>query len=190
MSKIILSVDDGCQSDIRVAELAENYDLDCTFYWPVNWITYAYKKGFEPLTWTQARQIARDHSIGSHGISHLRLTRIPTDAAKAEIKDSQVMLSRLFNQNINSFCPARGYTNPELTEYTLRFYEHQRLTVGWDGEYKLVHVHPKSGVNDDKDWKEYAKDYDKVHLWMHSHELDEYGLWNELEEFISENSPS
>jgi hypothetical protein len=93
------------------------------------------------------------------------------------------MLERLFKVPVNKFCPPRGYTNEDLTEFTLEHYDSQRLTKGKG----LVHVHPNSGANNNMDWREYAKTIDVKELWFHSWELDKYDLWEQLEEYLKEN---
>lgn len=185
MSKIRMSCDDGCVSDVRVAELALKYGVDCTFYWPVEWHSLAYDNGYEPLTYGQALKIAEGNGIGSHTITHRHLTKIPIESAKDEIAYSKVVLEKMFNKDITKFCPPRGYTNEELTQYTLDIYsEGQRLTKGKG----LVHVHPNSGANDNLDWRDYAFETDVKELWFHSWELDKYNLWEQLEDYLEENT--
>lgn len=186
MTKFIMSCDDGCASDVRVAELATKYDIECIFYWPVEHRSLAYENGYKPLTRSEQRLIAEEFEIGSHTLTHRHLTKLSNEEAFTEILDSQTVLKRLFNQNVTKFCPPRGYTNELLTEYTLTFYESQRLTKG-EG---LVHVHPNSGANKNQDWREYAKNHEVKELWFHSHELDKYDLWDQLEEYLRENTSS
>lgn len=182
--KIKLSCDDACASDVRLAELATKYNVECVFYWPVEWHTLAYSKGYKPLSYDQALDIAQDFDIGSHTITHRLLTKIPIDEAKYEIEESLYLLREMFDTNIEYFAPPRGYTNDLLTEFTLKFYEKQRLTKG-EG---LVHVHPDSGANGNVPWLERAKTEPVDELWMHSWELDKYNEWDNLERYFDENS--
>lgn len=178
-------MDDGCRSDLRVAELADKYELEAVFYLPVNWQLHALDNGFEPLEYGEALDIAQRYEIGSHTITHRHLTKLPLAEAVHEIVDSKFMLQQLFPDNkISKFCPPRGYTNADLSQRTLLNYESQRLTRGQG----LVHVHPKSGANNDMPWREYAKTIDVKEAWCHSWELDKYDLWDELEGFLRENS--
>lgn len=183
---MLLSVDDGCASDVRVAELAKKYGIATIFYWPVEWRSLAYDNGYEPLTYTQAKKIAEEFEIGSHTITHRHLTRIHPQDALTEILESKVMLEKLFDKPITKFCPPRGYTSGQLDDYIYGAYESQRLTKGDN----LLHVHPNSGANHNIPWREYAKSIDVVEVWCHSWELDKFDLWGELEEFLSENSHS
>lgn len=186
MKKLVLSVDDGCASDVRVAEIGtmNTWWLDLVFYWPVEWRSLAYEKGYEPLSYWDARDISAMHEIGAHTITHRHLTAIPYEEAFDEIVECGPMLEQLFPKagGVTKFCPPRGYTNDKLTEITLQNYKSQRLTRG-EG---LVHVHPNSGANNNMPWREYAKTIDVKELWGHSWEFDKFNLWSELEDYIGE----
>lgn len=178
---LIISCDDGCASDVRLAELASKYGVRCIFYIPVEWHSLALYKGYKPLTIEQAWDLSSEFEIGAHTITHRQLTDLPLEEAKKEISECLPMMETLLQCTISRFAPPRGYTNPELTEYTLKHYSSQRLTKGKG----LVHIHPESGVNDHEDWLDRAKDVKE--LWCHSWELDKFDLWRELEAFLERN---
>lgn len=182
-----LSVDDACASDVRVAELAKKYGIETVFYWPVEWRSLAYEKGYEPLTYAQASKIAEDFEIGAHTITHRHLTRIPYKEALHEIIESKTMLQDMFNIQVTKFCPPRGYSNEKLTEFTLKHFESQRLTKG-EG---LVHIHPDSGANGNIPWQEAfnekSKTVDNIECWGHSYEFDKYNMWDDIEAFFEEH---
>lgn len=180
MQKIKLSVDDGAASDVRVAELARKYNIETVFYWPVEWHSLAYDNGYEPLSFDQAYKISLDFEIGSHTVTHRHLTKIGYLESIHEVVDSKDMLELLFATKVTKFCPPRGYTNEDITNLTLNHYKSQRLTRGKE----LVHIHPNSGANRNKDWREcITKDTKEV--WGHSWEFDRFNLWEQLEEFLS-----
>lgn len=182
--KISFSIDDGCTSDIRIAKLLKKYKIPAVFYWPIEWRSLAHEKGYKPLTFEEATYIAKEFEVGSHTVTHRLLTKLPIDEACIEIAESKQILAEMFDQEIPKFAPPRGYTNPELTHFTMKMYQSQRLTVGPN----LVHIHPDSGANDNLPWQtrfaEVAKDQKEIELWCHSWELDKFGLWEELEEFL------
>lgn len=182
---LVISVDDGCSSDMRLSELCLKYGVDLIVYLPVEWHSLAYSKGYQPLSYKDALWIADKHEIGSHGITHRYLTHIPEHEATYEIQDSKYMLEDLLNVEIDKFAPPRGYTNDLLTKFTMKFYEKQRLTK----EPGLVHIHPDSGANGNKPWLDRITVRTKE-LFCHSWELDKYNLWDELEGFLDENSHS
>lgn len=174
-----ISVDDGCASDVRLADLCKKYEIDCTFYWPVEMRSLAYDNGYLPLTHYDAQQIADNFTIGSHTLTHRHLTKIPFNEALLEIVDSKKILQHIYNVQIDKFAAPRGYTNEELTVITLQEYKSQRLTK----EPGLVHVHPRSGANNELYWRE-AITGDTKECWLHTWELDRFNLWEELEDFL------
>lgn len=174
-----ISIDDASQEDIRMADLCSKYEIECIFYWPVEWHSLGYDKGYAPLSLANALQIAKRFEIGSHTITHRLLTDLTLDEASYEIVCSKVMLELMFEQGVTKFCPPRGYTNEDLTVVTLNNYESQRLTKGKG----LVHIHPNSGANNNRPWLDCVTE-DTEELWCHGHELTRYGLWEELEEFL------
>lgn len=184
---MIISCDDGCASDVRLAELCNKYEIDCTFYWPVEMRSLAYANGYKPLSHYDAQQIADNFTVNSHSITHRHLTKIPFEEAIQEIADSKKILESIYSIEIDSFCFPRGYTNDELNKVVLDSgYTSYRLTKGLDHEgNKLVHVHPKSGANDERPWRECITE--NTHLWLHSFDLDRHQLWDELEEVLHEN---
>lgn len=182
---IRLSVDDACASDVRVADLARKYEIKAIFYWPVEWHSLAYDKGYEPLTYIDAQNIASDFEIGAHTVTHRHLTSISFLDGVYEIVASKAMLEQMFNKSVSKFAPPRGYSNSELTKVVHDLGMTQRLTKG-EG---LVHIHPNSGANGNRPWRDCIND-NTEEIWGHSHEFDRYNLWDELEDFLSENSRS
>lgn len=187
MKKIRISVDDGCASDIRLSELCRKYDIELIIYLPVEWHSLAYENGYKPLTYPEAVSLSKRHEIGSHTITHRHLTRIDQEEAIFEIAESQAMLRNLFKTKITKFAPPRGYSNDELTEVTLKFYEEQRLTRG----SHLIHIHPNSGANNNIPWEAAAlrargpsPPFNDIELWCHSWELGKYNLWDDLEYYL------
>lgn len=176
---IKLSVDDGCASDMRIADLCKKYEIPVIFYIPVEWHSLAAQKGYDPLDYRDAYHLAQEFEVGSHTITHPHLTRVPEDDAIYEIVASKTILQQMLNTKITKFCPPRGYTNDNLTKITNEVYQTQRLTRGPG----LVHIHPDSGANNNRRWVDCIDD-STTELWCHSWELDKFDLWDELEEYF------
>lgn len=174
-----ISCDDAAASDVRIAELCDKYHIELIFYWPAKWKEYAREKGFKPLLVKDAQELAWKHEIGSHTITHPILTKIPLNQATYEIHMSKILLQSRFGKHIEKFAPPRGYLNPELTAVVNSHYREIRLTKG----EHLVHIHPNSGANGNRGWRESITDK-TTELWCHSWELDRFYLWEELEEFM------
>lgn len=204
--KILISVDDGCDSDFRLVKLLERYGLDAVFFWPVDIQGLAMQKGWKPLTPIHEAYISRNFEIGSHTISHRYLTQISHDEAVGEIKDSKQMLENKYDQNITKFCYPRGYTTPKLASAVKNAgYKYARTTsIGHIGAPDdpfmagtAVHMGcPVRQEYEGTNWLEYgkkmwlkAKDKDlDFHAWCHSWEIDRYNEWDNVAKFFKEIS--
>lgn len=201
---ILISVDDGCDSDFRLAKLLQKYDLNAVFFWPVDIQGLAIYKGWKPLTPIHEAFIAREFEVGSHTISHRYLTQIPFEEAVTEIVDSKKTLENKYDQNITKFCYPRGYATPKLAQVVKKAgYEYARTTaighVGRpDDPYMAgTAVHMGCPVRleyEGTNWFKYglkmfhkAKSKDKdFHAWCHSWEIDRYNEWENVEKFFKE----
>lgn len=105
---ITTSWDDGHRADLKLAKILTDHQLPATFYMsPQNReLTPA-----DRLTSEQIQQIATQHEIGAHTLTHPVLNKIPLDEAKAEIEGSRMYLKQLTGQSIDMFCYPRGAYN-------------------------------------------------------------------------------
>lgn len=178
-----VSIDDACALDTRVVGMCLKYGHEVILYVPVEWHGLARAKGYEPIDYFKLRELAKHVEIGSHAITHTYLTNLDKNEAKFEIYASKYILQDMFDTLVTKFCPPRGYTNTELSEWTLTHYDSQRLTKGKN----LVHVHPNSGVNDNKHWLDCLTD-ETEEIWGHSWEIQKYNEWSNLEKVLSDAS--
>lgn len=199
--RVILSCDDGTVEDLRIAELAEKYNIYTIFYWPSAPKLVNEPKGRTSLTPSQRKEIALNHEVGSHTISHPLLTRVPLAQAFTEIFKSKEMLEEELDTNITSFCYPRGYANPELQQMVKEAgYTNARgVTVGYIHESEnpfytqtTVHCAPRKEYGG-QTWLEYATNLLKeaintpdsvYHIWGHSWELTELDGWHDLEDLL------
>lgn len=202
--KIMASFDDGTVEDIRLAELLDKYDIYAIFYFPVYGEIVNEKQGRTSLSKGQRKTIAKSFEIGSHTLTHPKLTRIRPAIAWSEISHSRKYLQDEFGQDVESFAYPRGYANPELQVMVKEAgYTNARSTlVGYIHESEnpfftqtTVHVGYNRKEYAGKTWLEYAKHMlnqalktpDSVyHLFGHSWEIDKNDGWYDLEELFKE----
>lgn len=200
------SWDDGGVADERIAELMRKHDIQTVFYWPVNWQKYNALKQREALSPDAARGIALEFEIGSHGVNHELLTRVPLKIAFAEIATSKQILEDMFQKSITKFCYPRGYFNNDIKGMVkgAGYTEGRTVKVGALDEGKdpfemptTVHVGYDRAEYDGRTWLEYAKSKIKdavekslageevtYHMWGHGFELDKYNSWDDLIELL------
>lgn len=79
---------------------------------------YAHMRGVEPLTWAQAREMADSGlvSFGAHTHNHLDLTRVPSDAARAEVERSHQVIADRIGTPPAHFAYPWGRVNPSVRQ--------------------------------------------------------------------------
>ena len=202
------SFDDGCALDMRVADLLEKYGFeDAVFYIPSYWQMVNVQHGDEPLSPAQLKDLAQRFRIGSHTMTHPKLTRIPMDQVKDEIIRSKMQLEHILGIDINEFCYPRGYANNDIRELVGQNYARARNTLVGEiyapenpiWQSTAVHI----AGNNRKEYRgttwlaealqlladaEIANLYGEedvvYHFWGHSWEIDRNNAWDDFEEFL------
>jgi len=95
------SWDDGHPLDQRVADLLAKYDLQGTFYIPVET-----ERGI--LTRDQIRQLSNIFEIGAHTLHHVNLTSLPDQLARKEIFESKQWVEDVTGKPCLTFCFPMG----------------------------------------------------------------------------------
>lgn len=204
--QVTISVDDGCDSDYRLAKLFLKYNIKAVFYWPVDIHGLSMTKHWKAIEPSHEEFIAQNFEIGSHTISHRYLTQIPENEAIDEIIQSKKILENKYGQPITKFCYPRGYTTPKLTETVKQAgYELGRSTViGHIGKpenpfFASTAVHMGCPIRAEyvgSTWLDYGlklfeqaqKENKDFEAWAHSWEIDRYNEWANVETFIKELS--
>lgn len=195
--QVVLSFDDGCNHDLRLARLLDQYNLRATFYLPAMWESFGTLKGWVPLTKSEVLDIAKTHEIGSHTITHPLLTRIPYAVATYEIVQSKPLLESIIGKPVTKFAYPRGYATDQIRATARRVYESARSTlVGntdtpddpiW--ENTSVHIACPRTEYDKEHWFDYAirhleqakKKDGYFHAFGHSWEIDQANAWGTVE---------
>ncbi len=215
---VTTSWDDGHPLDLRIADLLARLGMRGTFYTPIEYSRCA------RMSAAQIRDLSHmGMEIGSHTVSHPRLTRLPDHAVLRELRESKDALEQMLDGQVLSFCfpegkfsrrfaphlRAAGYhlarttmafrTESDFDCYampvTFQLWPHSRqillrhaLKEGnlsgltnwisrWRGETDLVQLA-------DRVLDSIASTGGILHIWGHSWEIDQAGLWPLLEEVL------
>lgn len=199
-----ISVDDGCDQDNRIANLCRKYGTKATFYIPIDYMSLAIRKGYEPLSPSHYSSIAKDFEIGSHGVTHRYLTQIDPAEAKDEIFASKQMMENLLDRKVRKFCYPRGYYNDQIKQWVEDAgYTYARTTAIGSLEppqdpfavETTVHIGcPVRPEYKGTTWLDYA--IEKLeeaqnrnrpayyHAWCHSWEVSKYNEWENVKKFF------
>lgn len=104
------SWDDGNKLDLKVANLLEEYEFKGTFYIPIKW-------KFKSLSEKDLKEISKKFEIGSHGLSHKKLTTLNAREAETELVSSKKILEKLLKKPVDSYAYPFGIFNKISAEY-------------------------------------------------------------------------
>lgn len=113
---VVITFDDGFEDNLvhAVPELARHGFTGC-FFVPTAFIergpTAMTPAADQPMSWGQLAQLlAGGHEIGAHSVTHRRLTLLPRDEMRREVRDSKAALERRLQHPVAWFCyPAGGH---------------------------------------------------------------------------------
>ncbi|MES2557284.1 MAG: polysaccharide deacetylase family protein [Bacteroidota bacterium] len=125
---VAITFDDGHQSDVEIAlPILKKFHFSATFFPVVHHIN---KEGY--VSWEELQLLKMEgHTIGSHGLTHQRLSKLTSDEVRNELLLSKEILEkeigspvRLFSFPYGDFTPAiselaieTGYANYVSTEF-------------------------------------------------------------------------
>lgn len=116
-----ITFDDGHRDNYTIAApLLEKFDLRGTFY--VNYDTLGetptlHGEQQPKMTERQVRSLReRGHEIGSHGLTHRRLTNLPHEEAVREILQSHERISELLGESVSTFAYPYGEYDDRLRD--------------------------------------------------------------------------
>ncbi|MBB5764759.1 hypothetical protein HNR01_004406 [Methylorubrum rhodesianum] len=109
---IELNFDDGTSDHLRVGELLFKERFQAKFFIVTDWIG---RPGF--LTRPQLRALLGfGHTLGSHTVTHARLTTLTDAPLRAELDRSKKLLEDLTGSPVTAFAAPGGYLNHRVTQ--------------------------------------------------------------------------
>jgi peptidoglycan/xylan/chitin deacetylase (PgdA/CDA1 family) len=108
---LTISVDDGATSDLRVAEILDEFGLKATFYVP------ATDPKRPVLSKPEIRSLAGRFELGAHTFHHVALPRLPAEECRREIVDGKAWLEDVIGKQVDSFCYPSGKFNSRVVRH-------------------------------------------------------------------------
>ncbi len=130
---VTTSWDDGHPLDIRLAELLRKYGVSGTFYIPLNYheVPVMAEDAMRALS-------AMGMEIGSHTLTHPKLTTLREEQALHELVESKSRLEDIVGQPIVSFCYPAGKFNSRTRSWVAKAgYELGRTTLAFRTERRF-----------------------------------------------------
>jgi peptidoglycan/xylan/chitin deacetylase (PgdA/CDA1 family) len=111
---VTISVDDGHPTDLRTVDLLHKYGLTATFYIP------GANHERVVMNPAQIRDIDRHFEVGSHTLSHIRLTLMSDERAVREIVDGKKFSEDTLGHEVIAFCYPGGKFNCRIEKHVER----------------------------------------------------------------------
>ncbi len=102
---LVMSFDDGHVSNLRAAERLAEAGAAATFFIVKNSCEGSQRNVLRPA---QVRELAAAQDIGSHSVSHLRLSRLSAPQLRRELADSKAWLEDLCGKPVTAFSAPMG----------------------------------------------------------------------------------
>jgi peptidoglycan/xylan/chitin deacetylase (PgdA/CDA1 family) len=106
-----LTFDDGCLDNYTHAyPILRKYDCPASYYVVTDWVG-----GPDRMTRAMVREVADNGvTVGSHTVSHPRLSTLPPDKVRQELRDSRAWISDLTGLECTEFCYPYGDYSPAV----------------------------------------------------------------------------
>jgi len=112
---IVMTFDDGHKSSLPAAEILREADAQATFFLTKE----ACQNRANFLSAHEIRELSTLCSVGSHGVTHLPLTKIGIGRLRWELAESKKWLEDLVNKPINLLSAPGGYINSRVVRHAL-----------------------------------------------------------------------
>jgi peptidoglycan/xylan/chitin deacetylase (PgdA/CDA1 family) len=114
----VLTIDDGHESSMRVAELLAGFNARATFFLTRD--RSRNKPNF--IRATQIRELRRaGFSLGAHGTTHKKLSFLPSAACAAELSESKQWLEDILGEPVRYMAAPGGYINRRVLRQAYAF---------------------------------------------------------------------
>lgn len=195
---ITFSFDDGVESDRKLVNILNQYNLKCTFNLnsglmecdnPWNYLEFSVKR----LTATEMENLYDGHEIAVHGFKHAHFNQLTGNEIGEELKKDKEKLEALFKRNIKGMAYAYGEYGQEVImearKQNLYYARTTKSTYNFDIQTNLLEFNPTCHHMDDK-VLELARRFvgletDKpqlFYIWGHSYESDAKNTWPEFKQ--------
>lgn len=192
IQELELSCDDGYISDVMVAGLWNDYGVRGIFYIPK-------MSRFERLDEMAIRWLSENHEIGSHTLDHCKLSYLPIEEQRRQIKGGRLWLERVLRKSVVDFSYPRGWHTDEVVDTAIVCGVERARTMKQNGDTKTLrkdidpmrvpitfHFHPYHIGEIDRILQEAINTDEprRLAVTCHSWELEKFGMWKEYETFI------
>ncbi len=200
LKAVTFSFDDGIESDIRLVELLNKYNLKCSFnlnsglfHEESGWL---YKDRFQVNRLTPPSVgLYKGHEICVHGLLHQNVANLNKDEILEEFQKDKENLEKYFNTSITGGAYAFGVYNDTtvsvLNQLGIRFCRTVQTTDSFELQKDLLRYKPSCHFLDADANEKITKFLDStpstpqiLYIWGHSYECDGEDAWDTFENIL------
>ena len=167
---VMITFDDGyCGIYDYAFPALKKRGMKATFFITASTVGGVEGTKYPHITYAQLAEMANDGnmSIGSHTISHFRMTDLTNDALKIEAEKSKQILENFTGIKIRAIAYPEGYYNGEVIDvvkeagYEIAFAVQDRGLCGHEARYSIPRIYTglELAENDNALFKEFVKNY-------------------------------
>lgn len=198
---IKITIDDGCEQDMRIATMLERHGLKGLFYINSKLLgevdrTPHPRRGYLLLK-HEVIELSKKHEIGGHTLTHPMDIKLLTKEQKwKEIDEDKKALESLIGKEVSSYCHPRGRFDEETIKLIKKasYKDARSVNLGFGGHlyaqecFQLANRKEYGGV----DWFDYVtekvkeaqkKEIDMI-VFLHAWEVDANGDWEKVDRFF------
>lgn len=195
---LTLSYDDGVESDKRLIEILNKYNLKSTFNlnsgikggssWSSNGIDIVRMELKDNI------ELYKGHEVAVHTLTHKDLTKLNRDEIKKEVLEDRFNLEKIYNYPIRGMAYPYGTYNEEVLSVLDEIGISYARTVEYTEMFNIPddflkwkptcrHANPKLMEIAEKFLNSNSDNMQLFYLWGHSYEFDINDNWGIIEEF-------
>lgn len=168
---VVITFDDGFKDNYTVAyPLLYKYDLPATFFITTDFVG---RKGY--MSWEDLKELRdSEFEIGSHTVTHPRLSELPMSRVEEELKVSRNVLEDRLENKITLFAAPYGDSksvNDEVINAIKKYYECCCLTQGFFGidpdNVDVYHLKRTPAMPDLSEFELTVDGYAGLWLWLY-----------------------
>ncbi len=167
---VLITFDDGYKGIYDYAFPAlKKRGMKAAFFITASTIGGIKGTNYPHITYAQLAEMAANNnmSIGSHTISHFRMTELSSDALKIEAAKSKMILENFTGRKIQAIAYPEGYYNEAVIEavkeagYEIAFAVQDRGLFGHEAHFSIPRIYTglELADHDNRLFKEFVKNY-------------------------------
>jgi peptidoglycan/xylan/chitin deacetylase (PgdA/CDA1 family) len=190
---VVMSFDDGTVYDRKLVKILDFYGLRATFF-----LNSGVLGGGTHVDPNEIAELYDQHEVASHSTHHYHMKGWNAEEIRWEVVNDRMVLEKLCGKSVRGFSYPHGEWDAVMLLVVKSEFAYARGTSTNNGNYNSVRdwhlwrptCHVQFGNSRFEEFLRYPK-HRLFHVWGHSSELEEQGIWRQFDDFCCRvvNSP-